>query len=144
MADSIKIGNLDISSFKVGSSDCKIYLGDTLLYPSTPPTPALQWVTFSNGDTIPSDLQIYGIKGIVNDLSKAFLYGDDIYVEDAGRNKFNVIIGGYVGGCYNEEDIISNTSVEYIFSNVGCSDSYTVSSKTIADMSNDIQLYIYA
>ena len=40
MADTIKIGNLDISSFKVGSSDCKIYLGDTLLYPqSTPPTP---------------------------------------------------------------------------------------------------------
>ena len=33
MADNIKIGNLDISAFKVGSSDCKIYLGDTLLYP---------------------------------------------------------------------------------------------------------------
>ena len=33
MADGIKIGNLDISAFKVGSSDCKIYLGDTLLYP---------------------------------------------------------------------------------------------------------------
>lgn len=35
MADTIKIGNLDISAFKVGSSDCKIYLGDTLLYPQT-------------------------------------------------------------------------------------------------------------
>lgn len=34
MADSIKIGNLDISSFKVGSDDCKVYLGDTLLYPN--------------------------------------------------------------------------------------------------------------
>lgn len=33
MADSIKIGNLDISAFKVGSADCKIYLGNTLLYP---------------------------------------------------------------------------------------------------------------
>lgn len=33
MADSIKIGSLDISAFKVGSDDCKIYLGDTLLYP---------------------------------------------------------------------------------------------------------------
>lgn len=39
MADTIKIGSLDISAFKVGSSDCKVYLGDTLLYPhSTPPT----------------------------------------------------------------------------------------------------------
>ena len=36
MADTIKIGSLDISAFKVGSSDCKIYLGDTLLYPQTP------------------------------------------------------------------------------------------------------------
>ena len=148
MSDSIKIGSLDISAFKVGSDDCKVYLGDTLLYSggTTPPTPTLQWVTFSNGDTIPSDLQIYGIKGIVNDLSLVF-YGaseDDIYVEDAGRNKFNVIIGGYTTVCYSEYDILSNTSVEYTFSNVGCSDYYTVSSKTIANMSNDIQLLIYA
>lgn len=33
----MKIGNLDISSFKVGSSDCKIYLGDVLLYPEETP-----------------------------------------------------------------------------------------------------------
>ena len=32
MANGIKIGNLDIT-FKVGSDDCKVYLGDTLLYP---------------------------------------------------------------------------------------------------------------
>ena len=69
-----------------------------------------------------------------------------IFVENAGRNKYNVIIGGYnyATVCYSEYDIISNTSVEYIFSSIGCSDSYTVSSKTIANMSNDIQLYIYA
>ena len=102
-----------------------------------------QWVTFSNGDTISSDLQIYGIKGIVNDLNSVF---DDnlqpIFVEDAGRNKYSIIIGGD-DVCYSEYDIISNTSVEYIFSNIGCSDSYTVSSKTIANLSNDIQLLIY-
>ena len=137
----IKLGNLDISAFKVGSSDCKVYLGDTLLYPQSQPQ-ALQWVTFSNGDTIPSDLQIFGIKGIVYDLSRVFYYYDeDIYVEDASRNKYNVTIGDY---CYREIDIISNTSVEYIFSNVGCSDSYTVGSRTIDNMSNDIQLLIYA
>lgn len=108
------------------------------------PTPTLQWVTFSNGDTIPSDLQIYGIKGIVDDLSKAFVgFNDDIYVEDETHNMFGVHIGGYYGGCYSETGIASNTSVEYTFSNIGCSDSYTVSSKTIANMSNDIQLLIY-
>ena len=37
MANGIKIGNLDISAFKVGSSDCKVYLGDTLLYPQNQP-----------------------------------------------------------------------------------------------------------
>lgn len=137
----VKIGNLDISSFKVGGADCSIYLGDTLLYPQSQPQ-TLQWVTFTNGDTISSDLQIYGIKGIVNDLIKVF-YDDDILFE-LNRNKYNVYIGGNLDPCYYENDILSNTSVEYVFSNIGCSDSYTVSSKTIANMSNDIQLYIYA
>ena len=31
----VKLGTLDISSFKVGSADCKVYLGETLLYPTT-------------------------------------------------------------------------------------------------------------
>lgn len=35
MGDTIKIGNLDISSFKVGRDDCSIYLGDVKLYPQT-------------------------------------------------------------------------------------------------------------
>lgn len=63
MADTIKIGSLDISAFKVGSSDCKIYLGDTLLYPQspTPPTPTYRWVSYNEGDTIPASL-IYGVK----------------------------------------------------------------------------------
>lgn len=40
MADSIKIGSLDISAFKVGSDNCKVYLGDIKLYPNdVPPTP---------------------------------------------------------------------------------------------------------
>lgn len=145
MADTIKIGSLDISAFKVGSGDCKIYLGDTLLYPQgQPPTPTLQWVTFSNGDTIPSDLQIYGIKGAVNDLWRVFDdYSDNILFEP-DKGKYTIYIGGFTTACYSENGITSNTSVEYTFSNIGCSDSYTVSSKTIAYMSNDIQLYIYA
>ena len=54
MADSIKIGNLDISAFKVGSDDCKVYLGSTLLYPTTPPTPTFdgKWLaTYSDSHT---------------------------------------------------------------------------------------------
>ena len=54
MANGIKLGNLDISSFKVGSGDCTIYLGDTLLYPTTPPTPTFdgKWLaTYSDSHT---------------------------------------------------------------------------------------------
>ena len=37
---SIKLGNLDVESFKVGSGECSIYLGTTLLYSGgTPPAP---------------------------------------------------------------------------------------------------------
>ena len=32
MANGIKIGNDNISAFKVGSANTKVYLGDTLLY----------------------------------------------------------------------------------------------------------------
>lgn len=44
MADTIKIGNLDISAFKVGSDDCKVYLGDTLLYPQGQPAFQGKWL----------------------------------------------------------------------------------------------------
>ena len=35
----IKLGNIDAKYIKVGSDDCKVYLGDTLLYSggTTPP-----------------------------------------------------------------------------------------------------------
>jgi hypothetical protein len=40
MSNTIKIGNLEIDSFKVGAADCSIYLGTTKLYPQgEPPTP---------------------------------------------------------------------------------------------------------
>jgi hypothetical protein len=32
MANRVKIGNLEIDAFKVGEHDCKVYLGDILLY----------------------------------------------------------------------------------------------------------------
>ena len=49
MSNGIKIGNLDISAFKVASSDCKVYLGDTLLYPTTPPSFQGKWLATYNG-----------------------------------------------------------------------------------------------
>ena len=52
MANGIKIGNLDISAFKVGSADTKVYLGDTLLYPTAPPSFNGKWLaTYTGGTT---------------------------------------------------------------------------------------------
>lgn len=139
----VKIGNSDIT-LKLGSSDVTAaYIGDTLVYSGGTQPQTLQWFTFSNGDLIPPDLQIYGIKGIVNDLWRVFNnYSDNILFE-LNRNKYNAIFGGFDNPCYNEEGIVSNTSVEYTFSNIGCSDYYTVSMKIIDNMSNDIQLLLY-
>lgn len=50
MADIIKIGNLDINAFKVGGSDCSIYLGTVKLYPKSTPV-VKDYLTFvANGD----------------------------------------------------------------------------------------------
>ena len=43
----INIGNIANATFKVGSSDCKVYLGNTLLYSPTPPTPTGQTPQFA-------------------------------------------------------------------------------------------------
>ena len=48
----VKIGNLDISAFKVGGSDCSIYLGDVKLYPSEQPSFQGKWLaTYTAGTT---------------------------------------------------------------------------------------------
>lgn len=42
----VKIGNLDISAFKVGGSDCSIYLGDVKLYPTSSTDYSKEYLTF--------------------------------------------------------------------------------------------------
>jgi hypothetical protein len=51
MGNEIKLGNLSISSFKVGSADTKVYLGDTLLYPTTPSFQGKWLATYSDSHT---------------------------------------------------------------------------------------------
>lgn len=63
----INIGGVEVDKFYLGNSDdVKIYLGDTLLYPQspTPPTPTLKWVSYSEGDAIPSEgvYKTYGFR----------------------------------------------------------------------------------
>ena len=139
MANTINIGNLDISAFKVGGADCSIYLGDTKLYPSEEPTPqTLQWVTFNNGDTIPSDLDIYGFSGVSKNLYDTFGYGTHFkFTLDRNRIETEIYCNGQI--CYSENPYITDI-ISLIFSNVGCCDYYNQG----ATVSGTIQLYIYA
>ena len=52
----VKLGTLDISAFKVGSDDCKVYLGDTLLYPEAPPVFEGKYkLTLSDSSTVSAE-----------------------------------------------------------------------------------------
>lgn len=142
MTDTIKIGNLDISAFKVGSDDCKIYLGNTLLYSggTTPPTPTLQWVTFNNGDTIPSDLDVYGVSGISQDLLNTY-GGSGSYIQFVRSKRYVefAIYNSDSSYCGDGSELATDP-MEIIFSNRGCSEFINQG----ATVSGTIKLYIYA
>ena len=86
MADTIKIGNLEIDNLKVGTlSVDALYIGDVKIYPSapTPPTPTLKWVSYSEGDTIPNEgvYKIYGFKIPTQTLLDIFGNGNHLEIE---------------------------------------------------------------
>lgn len=116
MADTIKIGNTDISAFKVGSGDCTIYLGSTLLYSggTTPPTPTYQWVLYNAGATVPSKL-FYGVK-----LGDPYMYEPYITFGDAINTEIDFIFdseyGWYAQDLSGEQIDIS----EYYDETEGC------------------------
>ena len=134
MADTIKIGNLDISAFKVGSSDCKIYLGDTLLYPQiTPPTPVsscyevisapfsqyasttydsvysfsdAKWYMKNNL----SQYEKYGVYDIVENISSATTYDGKLAI--VGTTEYQ-----YSGGSWSVVGTYEDASVTYTIDN---------------------------
>lgn len=145
MADTIKIGNLDISAVKVGQSDCKLYLGDTLLYPQSQPQ-TLQWVEFNSGDTIPQSLDIYGISGTPYDFYATFGSSSAIGEFTPSRNRIEISL--YCNDnnpCYSDQPYY-NDNVELIFSNIGCCDYYNQGAIVSGgDLGvGVIKLYIYA
>lgn len=103
--------------------------------------PTLQWVTFNNGDTIPSDLDIYGFSGAAYVLGDSLTYdvNDKIRITP-DKNRVYIKINCNNANCYNNE-VTSNTNVQLIFSNIGCCDYYNFNS---AVRGGTLQLYIYA
>lgn len=105
--------------------------------------PSLQWVTFSNGDTIPSDLQIYGIRGNAANIADTFVSYDEDIIAQLNRNKVDFYFGERSGStCYSEQ-VLATDNVEYIFGNISCSDYFNMSTSVSVSFST-FQLYIYA
>ena len=129
MADTIKIGNLDISSFKVGNNDCSIYLGDTKLYPQSPTptgstcyeiisTPITSY-TSTTYDSVYSfsdskwymlnnlnQYEEYGVYDIVENISSATTYEGKLGV--VGETEYQ-----YSGGSWSVVGSYVDSSVTY-------------------------------
>lgn len=132
----IKLGNIDAKYIKVGSYDCKIYLGDILLYPSspTPPTPTgstcyeiistpITSYTSTTYDSIYSfsdskwyilnnlnQYEKYGVYDIVNDISTATTYEGKLGV--VGETEYQ-----YSGGSWSVVGSYVDSSVTYTIDN---------------------------
>ena len=123
----VKIGNLDISAFKVGSADTKVYLGDTLLYPTTPTgstcyevisTPITSYTSttydsvYSFNDTKwymknnLSQYEEYGIYDVVNDIASATTYEGKLGI--VGETEYQ-----YSGGSWSIVGSYVDSSVTY-------------------------------
>lgn len=96
----VKIGNNDIT-LKLGSADVSAaYIGDTLVYsggtPPTPPTPTYQWVSYNEGDTVPSTI-FYGVKLYLGlDWNKEIEFSVDghsgvAFIFDASNNEWTAL-----------------------------------------------------
>ena len=93
MADTIKIGNLDISAFKVGPADCKVYLGDVLLYPQTVSykliaqySDSTEYKVVCNGNTTLSSSEVSGHTTPMSGMTSAVVSG---CVTEIGLNAFS-------------------------------------------------------
>lgn len=134
----IKLGNLDAKYIKVGGDDCSIYLGDKKLYPQSQPQ-TLQWVTFNNGDTIPSDLDIYGFSGVSQNLFDTFRYGKHFKFTPSRNNIDWCITDNTTASCHCGT-VLNTEVISVICSEVSCDYYYNQG----ATVSGTIQLYIYA
>lgn len=109
---------------------------DMDLYEEDTPTPqTLQWVTFSNGDTIPSDLDIYGFSGVSQNLYDTFGYGESFTFTPV-KNK----IDWYIVNCRYGGTVLESEVLSLIFSEF-CNNDYYNQGATV---SGTIQLLIYA
>lgn len=142
MANEIKIGTFSVSAFKVGSSDCRVYLGDTLLYPHLQ-EPCFAVVDNISTYTARTYVDVFneadGLWYKLNNLNQYEEYG----VFGSGRTSCEGSTSRLPQG-YTEVEYIENTSTAYINTDLqiysSTTNSFEVESKLIA-AKHDSQRY---
>ena len=161
----MKLGTLDINSIKIGSADVsKVYVGSNLVYsagttPPTPPTPTLQWVEVSDISTV-AETPIYGIRGTLDTLSSSFCNEDPIYFEISENDDYMMCyVGDVVDDVRCNPDVFEEDNpccyehaysmddmeeiIEIVFSDISCSDYYTIASDTGTILTDTVEFLIY-
>lgn len=143
MADTIKIGNLDISAFKVGGADCSIYLGSVKLYPQHQHDYSQDYFAIvSEEDNNTISLKNTGY----NTLSSSNAYWKSVTISastDGGStwSKFTTSRGGTATfGTINKGDKILFKSTASKFSNTNSAYHYFNSTKNINAEGNILSL----
>ena len=86
---SVKIGTSDLT-FKVGSADCTVYLGNTLMYSGGTTPTGDTWTQYSAGSSINEDIR--GIR-----ISENTTIPDDITINVNLTNSQEMDIGSFCG-----------------------------------------------
>lgn len=135
----MKLGTLDISACKFGTQDPQIYLGTTKIYPTEPtPTPTLQWVDYSVGDTIAANTDIYGFSGNAANISDSL--GGVLIRSSISRTTVSIEIYDSQGQqCYLTE-VTTSDDISIIFSDVSCGD-YLTNTSQMSVVGGSIKLY---
>ena len=128
MADTVKIGNLDIDKFYLGdSSDVKIYIGEIKLYPKDEPQPIVRYAVTDDISTYQDTTYVdvysmsddswykknnlnkyeeYGVYDIVENISSATTYDGKLAV--VGTTEYQ-----YSGGSWSVVGTYEDDSVTY-------------------------------
>ena len=141
MANSIKIGGLDFDAFKIGSADVDAaYLGDTLVYPSTPPFQGKWKATYSDshtesaqcdatsaitsGEITKTNLVSLEIGNCATSIGNSALYGSSMLTSCTIPNTITVI-GNYA---FEANSLLASVNVPNSVASIGINAFYACTS----------------
>ena len=128
MANGTKIGDLNISYFKVGGSDCSIYLGNTLVYPTTIDYSKQYLTLVAETDNV--TVTLYG-----GNNGNTFQYSTN-----SGSTWNNVSIGQTTSSINNGDKIMFKASGVSINNNIGIG---TIRPSAAAHVEGNIMSLLY-